>query len=103
MCIDLTLSDGRLFGSSLKIASTKSQNFNQSIEVPVPNKDRVIHSDFNQLTILFQKKYNLIIRAYDEGFAYRFIDNKNNSKNVIDEKLEIHFNDKRTEVFNYEY
>ena len=99
MCIDLTLSDGRAFGFSPKVASTKAEKFNQSIEIPVPNKDRVIHSEFNQLTILFQKKYNLIIRAYNEGFAYRFVDNKNNTKNVIDEKLEIHLMIKQHPIF----
>ena len=80
ICIDLNLSDGRAFGSSPKVASTKVEKFNQSIEIPVPNKDRVINSDFNQLTILLKIKYNLVIRAYNDGFAYRFIDNKNNSK-----------------------
>ena len=102
ICVDLTLSDGRAFGSSPKVASTKSEKFNQTIEVPVPNKDRIIKSDFNQLTIFFQKKYNLIIRAYNDGFAYRFIDNKNNSKNVIDEKLEFHFMDGTRSYFPWE-
>ena len=102
ICVDLTLSDGRAFGSSPKVASTKAEKINQSIVTPIPIKDRVIHSDFNQLTFLFQKKYILIIRAYNEGFAYRFVDNKNNSKNVIDEQLEIHFNDKTASYFPWE-
>ena len=102
ICVDLTLSDGRAFGSSPKVVSTKFEKLNQTIDVPVPNKDRIIKSDFNQLTIFFQKKYNLIIRAYNDGFAYRFIDNKSNFKNVIDEKLELHFNDGTTSYFPWE-
>ena len=102
VCIDLTLSDGRAFGSSPKVIRSKAEKFNQYIEVPIPNKDRIIESEFNQLTVLFQKKYNLIIRAYNDGFAYRFIDNKNNPKNVIDEKLEIHFNDETISYFPWE-
>ena len=39
ICIDLTLSDGRAFGSSPKVVRAKSEKFNQYIEVPVPNKD----------------------------------------------------------------
>ena len=102
ICIDLTLSDGREFGSSPKVIRSKSEKFNQYIEVPIPNKDRIIEFEFNQLIFLFQKKYNLIIRAYNDGFAYRFIDNKNNSKNVIDEKLELYFNDETTTYFPWE-
>ena len=71
ICVDLTLSDGRAFGSSPKVASTKAEKINQSIVAPIPIKDRVIHSDFNQLTFLFQKKYILIIRAYNEGFVIK--------------------------------
>ena len=57
ICIDLTLSDGRAFGSAPKVVSSKIEKFNQSTQVPVPNKDRIIESEFYQLTVFFQKKY----------------------------------------------
>ena len=84
-----------------KVASTKSQKLNQSIDVPVANKDRVIHSILIN-SLFFFKRSQLNYSRYNEGFAYRFIDNKNNSKNVIDEKLELHFNDKTASYFPWE-
>ena len=102
VCIDLTLSDGRAFGSAPKVINTKSEKFSQLIEVPIPNKDRIIESEFNQLTVKFDQENELIIRVFNDGLAYRFVDNNPKSKNIIDEKMDLFFSDETVTYFPWE-
>jgi len=57
-------------GSMKFSASTRSVN---RIQLPIIHEKRAVVKDhFNELTIVFKDKTGLIIRAYDDGFAYRF-------------------------------
>ena len=102
ICIDVKTSDERNFGLNPKVLSTNSITVKENIKLDIPNKDKVIESEFNQLTVKFDQENELIIRVFDDGVAYRFLDNNPKSKNIIDEKMDLFFNDGTLTYFPWE-
>jgi alpha-glucosidase len=62
----------RQITSAFVISNTSIKEKDEVIYPPVPEKRRMIRDHFNELTIIFKSKIYLQIRAYDDGFAYRF-------------------------------
>ena len=102
ICIDVKTSDERNFGINPKVISTNSITVKENIKLDIPNKDKVIESEFNQLTVKFELENELIIRVFNDGLAYRFVDNNPKSKNIIDEKMDLLFNDETFTYFPWE-
>lgn len=48
------------------------RNINEKIEPPVPEKRKSIVNHYNELIIEFRSNVSLNVRAYNDGFAYRF-------------------------------
>jgi alpha-glucosidase len=57
-----------------------------------------IQDDFNALTLEFNTPFSLEFRAYNDGFAYRFISKDTGELNIEDESFILDFS-KETEVF----
>ena len=55
------------------VRKASMQKKNETILPPVPEKRRSITNQYNELTINFRSKLSLHVRAYNDGFAYRFI------------------------------
>ena len=72
--ISIKLSDGRNLGLSPKLKSSKTEKVNDITEITIPNKDKVVNDKYSELILSFSMNYQVIFRAYNEGFAYRFID-----------------------------
>ena len=89
--ISLENSDGRIFGVSPRLKKVNRDYFKEKISVPIPNKDRIIKSEYNQAILSFRGDYDIIFRAYNDGIAYRFIDNKNTLKEIINEQMDLSF------------
>jgi alpha-glucosidase len=62
----------RQISSTFVISNTSIKEKDEVIHPPVPEKRRTIPDHFNELTISFKSKIYLQIRAYNDGFAYRF-------------------------------
>ncbi|NDW08580.1 glycoside hydrolase family 97 catalytic domain-containing protein [Dysgonomonas sp. 520] len=71
--ISLNLSDGMVIGAG-SIKKTSKNTVNSQIDVVV-GKNKTLTEAYNELTIEFKENYSLIVRAYDEGVAYRFVTN----------------------------
>jgi alpha-glucosidase len=71
--IGLHLSNGTLVGAGT-VKDTKTSTVNNQINTPI-GKNKSIKEVYNELIIEFNEGYNLIVRAYDEGLAYRFVTN----------------------------
>lgn len=71
--IGLNLSDGTIIGAGT-IKGTSTNGINTQIDVPV-GKNKTLTEAYNELIIEFNESYNLLVRAYNEGLAYRFITN----------------------------
>ncbi len=82
--IGLTLED-RDLGKEPKLVRTSTRSVNETIVPVVAEKRSQIPDVFNELTIQFEGDFGLIVRAYDDGVAYRFFTNKEGKIKVVDE------------------
>ncbi len=60
ICINVKTTDKRNFGLNPKVLSTNSITVKENIKLDIPNKDKVIESEFNQLTVKFDQENELI-------------------------------------------
>lgn len=87
--IGMHLADGSFIGGKTKVTAQNSQTVNNKIEVPF-GKNKILNESYNQLILSFGTEYDLILRAYNEGLAYRFVTHIN--KEIIIEKEDAIFN-----------
>ncbi len=71
--------------------STKTKYISNKIEPVVSLQNAIIENNYNELRVNFNKGIALELRAYNEGFSYRFLLSKKDSIDVIDEKLTLEF------------
>ena len=100
--IGLETSDGRTFGTQAKLISKSKRFLKETMIVEIPNKDKKIESVFNELKMSFRGSYQLIFRAYNDGIAYRFVDNKKKPKNIIYERMDLNFPESSNTFFPWE-
>ena len=89
--ISMNMGFGRVLGNKPRLKNKKLVSLNELITVQVPNKNATINSRYNQLTMSFKDGYQLIFRAFDDGIAYRFIDQNNKTTVVVNEKMQLTF------------
>ena len=69
--IGLNLSDGTIIGAGT-VKATQTNNVNNQIDVLI-GKNKTLTEAYNELIIEYNENYSLIVRAYNEGLAYRFV------------------------------
>lgn len=69
--VGLHLSDGRLVGGDA-VTKAKKRRVRSTIDV-VAGKNNVLQERYNETVLSYGKDYDLVIRVYNEGWAYRFI------------------------------
>lgn len=69
--IGMNLSSGVVIGAGT-VKNTQTNSVNNQINVPI-GKNKVLTEAYNELIIEFNENYQLIVRAYNEGLAYRFV------------------------------
>jgi len=87
--ISLTLASGVVLGNNAKEISAKYSKFNTSFATPIYKKKTVI-DEYNQVIVKFKGDFGLILRAYNDGVAYRFFTTKKGQ--IIIESEEANFN-----------
>lgn len=87
----MNFSSGPDFGVNPKVKDYSVKRFSSMIYPVVPHKDAVIKDEFVELRIMFQNKYQLNFRAYNDGVAYQFVDNGKSDRNVISEQVSLTF------------
>jgi alpha-glucosidase len=70
--IGLTLGSGQVIGANATVASASTRSVSDVIR-PLYGKQAEIADEFNEQTIVFNDNYSLLLRAYDQGVAYRFV------------------------------
>ncbi|BAV10272.1 alpha-glucosidase [Filimonas lacunae] len=70
--IALAFTNGMQCGVNGKVLKEQRHSVNEVIEAAVPVKSRWIANQYNEVKLLFDKKYAIVFRAYDNGVAYRF-------------------------------
>ncbi len=69
--ISMTFDNGIVAGVNGTVRKIEKDKVNKSIPV-LFGKNDVLQDEYNELKIHFKENYSLIVRAYDEGVAYRF-------------------------------
>ncbi|NDV81788.1 glycoside hydrolase family 97 protein [Bacteroides sp. 51] len=69
ICMNLT---GQTLGVSPKIKKIQKNTVNETI-TPLYGKFATLQDHYNETILTFEDGYSLILRAYNEGLAYRFV------------------------------
>ncbi|MDB4884112.1 MAG: hypothetical protein JWL95_2878 [Gemmatimonadetes bacterium] len=70
--ISVTLTSGRVLGRGERVRSETSRQVRDSVRPVAPTKSTYVADRFNELRLRFAG-YDLELRAYDEGVAYRWV------------------------------
>ncbi len=69
--IALHLASGTILGNEPVVKTTDVVNIDETL-YPVLGKNKELANSYQELSIVFEGNYALILRAYNEGVAYRF-------------------------------
>lgn len=86
----MTLENGEVWGQNSKLRRSSTTKVNNIIQSPIYKKANV-EDQYNELTLSFDKGWNLVFRLYDDGMAYRFVNNRASSFNIKAEEVSINF------------
>jgi alpha-glucosidase len=71
--ISLTLQDGRVLGGTAPVLTTATRSVDRVLRPVVRVKRADVRDRFNEMRVDFAGDFSLIVRAYDDGAAYRFV------------------------------
>ncbi len=88
--ISLSLSGGVVLGDNAKVIDVKKTKVNTSFDTPLYKKNKVV-DEYNQAIVKFKGDFGLILRAYNDGVAYRFFTSKKGQIIVESEQASFNF------------
>lgn len=89
--IAMILDDGTLYGGNAKVKKVSRRSVDETFSSSFYKKSS-IENRFNEITLKFSD-FSLLVRAYDDGAAYRFISHSKHPFKVKDEKAGFSFAD----------
>ena len=100
--ISMTLSDGIVYGDeSDKVRKSKTTSYSEVWDAILYKKSSV-NVAYNQLTLTF-KEFNLVLRAFDDGVAYRFEGKRKGEYTVESEQVQFRFASDPMAYISYVY
>ena len=78
-------------GTNPKVVRASRKNVSETITPVVPLKYATVDNHYNQLLLKFRGGYSIEFRAFDNGFAYRFITDRKGEMEVKNETFGLHF------------
>ena len=82
--ISMTLADGTVYGAASKVSSESRNSVDRMISTALYKKAQVKDA-YNEMTLKF-KTFSLVLRAYDDAFAYRFVSHAKAPFKVVSEQ-----------------
>ena len=90
--LDLALQVGNeRLGQKPKLKNAKRTAINNEIHNAVPMKNATTRNHANELTLRFAGDYSLVLRAYNNGVAWRFVIDKKGTVDIVNEPLSMCF------------
>lgn len=89
---------GKTLGKNFSIKEIKKQSVREVIK-PLYGKFQTLSDEYNETTLVFNEGYSIIIRAYNEGVAYRFVTDIDNEIIVENEIFDVRINENPAVVF----
>ena len=87
--ISMTLDNGTVYGGPAKVLKESRKSVDRVIKADVYKKSQVADK-YNEMTLKF-KTFSLVLRAYDDAFAYRFISHSKSPFKVVSEQASFAF------------
>ena len=84
--VSMTLAGRTVLGKNPSVTETSRRSVDTVLEPVVPEKQAEVPNRFNELRIEFEKDFAVVVRAYDEGAAYRFETQRGDSLMVESEQ-----------------
>lgn len=85
---------GSVYGVNTSAYKVSRETVNETFEAVVPTKNRLIHDNYNQMSLNFKGGYTVTFRVYNNGAAYRFSTSLSLSEiHVEKETVEFNLND----------
>ncbi len=78
-------------GANPKLVKAGRQSVDEAITPVVPFKFSTVANRYNRLLLKFKGDYSVEFRAFNDGFAYRFITNKKGEVEVQNETFRVNF------------
>lgn len=88
--VSMTLGDGTVLGRDCKVKDVSRADHEGAFTATFYTKDKV-DDNYRALNVVFAERFNIEIRAYNEGVAYRFVTDFKDSITVMDEQAEFGF------------
>lgn len=89
--VSMRLADGRVLGNNPKyLRKEHTATMGLTVEAPFYRKSK-IPADYNELALTMKGDYKVVLRAYNQGVAYRFETAFRDSITVVDEHADFHF------------
>ncbi len=85
-----------ILGEKPKLKNTEKDKVSESFEPVVPLKFSEIKNEYNLLRLKFKNDFIVEFRAYNDGFAYRFVLDKPAEIEVLDEIMELNLSQNAT-------
>lgn len=87
--VSMTLEGGAVYGADDKVIKAVRRSVDQTIKTVLYRK-AVVKDAYNELALKF-REFSLVLRAYDDGFAYRFVSHSKVPFKVVSEQAEFVF------------
>lgn len=87
--LSMTLSDGHVVGDG-KVRKAVRKSVDETVSSPLYRRSEV-RDNYNALTLKLEKGWEVQFRAYDDGFAYRFVSTSSRPFEVVNEEVEYAF------------
>jgi alpha-glucosidase len=84
--ISMTVAGRTVLGADPSVVGTRRRSVDTVLAPVVPEKQAEIPTRFEELRIDFAKDFSLVVRAYDQGAAYRFETRRGDRLTVEDEQ-----------------
>jgi alpha-glucosidase len=89
--IGMTLEGSPVIGKNARVVGVTTSTVDRILHPTVKLKRAVIRDWFNECRIDFDGRYRLVVRAYDDGVAYRWATSLPDSVTVVDELATFRF------------
>ena len=87
----IKLDNGDTWGVNSRLTKIKTKTVNETVSTPFYRHTSVTDK-YNELLLSFDKKWSIEFRAYDDGIAYRFINESSKPFNILYEHVEFRYN-----------
>ena len=98
--IGMKLKDGRDIGVAPKVISKKLTNHRENINAPFYRQPS-FQANYQELNLKLKNNFGIILRAYDEGIAYRFYTKRKGKTIILNETAEYNFGKEKKAWLSY--